>query len=110
MIKVGFSRIAWILLLISTAVSAQKVKYKDIFALLSTKQYEQAEPFLKKYLKDNDDNTNAFLFMGTIYQEKSLKNDVLKQTNFALKNMDSALFFYDKAYKMLDEKEVRKNK
>ncbi|HEY0740191.1 MAG TPA: hypothetical protein VGD40_01980 [Chryseosolibacter sp.] len=90
-------------------VQAQKVKYKDIFQLLSAKQYEQAEPFLKRYLKDNDD-PSAFLYMGIIYQEKSTKTDVLKQTPIALSYMDSAIFFYSKAYTVIDEKEVRRNK
>jgi hypothetical protein len=88
----------------------QKVKYKDIYALLSTKQYEQAEPFLKKYLKDNDDNPNAFLYMGIVFQEKSLKNDILKQTKASIANMDSATIFYEKAYKVVDDREVRRNK
>ncbi|HEY0769095.1 MAG TPA: hypothetical protein VGD31_02085, partial [Sphingobacteriaceae bacterium] len=68
-----------LLLLISSATFGQKVKYKDIFQLLSSKQYEQAEPFLKRYLKDGDESS-AFLYMGIIYQEKATKTDVLKQT------------------------------
>ncbi len=77
--------------------------------MLSTKRYETAEPFLKAYLKENNDNPNAFLYMGIIYQEKSTKDDVLKQTKRALVDMDSAIFFYDKAYKLLNEKEIKRN-
>ncbi len=91
------------------SVFGQKVKYKDIFQLLSSKQYEQAEPFLKRYLKENDD-PSAYLYMGIIYQEKSTKTDVLKQTPMAISFMDSAIFFYSKAYTVIDEKEVRRNK
>lgn len=90
-------------------VFAQKVKYKDLFVLLNAKQYDQAEPFLRKYLAENDDNPNAFLFMGIIFQEKSATNDVLKETDILQSNLDSALLFYDKAYKGLDEKEIKKN-
>jgi hypothetical protein len=97
------------LLLVNTGY-AQKVKYKDIFGLLSTKQYEQAEPFLKKYLNTNDDNPNAFLFMGIIFQDKSAKMDVLKQTREAMYFGDSAVLYFDKAYKSIDEKEIRRNK
>ncbi len=99
-----------VLFLIVQSAYGQKVKYKDIFALLNSKQYEQAEPFLKRYLKENDDNPNAYLFMGIIFQEKSVKTDVLKQTSLAIANMDSAIYFYSKAYPMIDDKEVRRNK
>lgn len=89
--------------------SGQKVKYKDIFGLLNTKRYEEAEPFLKRYLRETSDNPNAFLYMGIIYQEKSAKDDVLKETKNALMHMDSAIFFYDKAYKSITEKEIKRN-
>lgn len=108
MTKIGL--IQFLLLFLISAAYGQKVKYKDIFALLSTKQFEQAEPFLKQYLKVNTDNPNAYLFMGNIFQEKAFRNDVLKQTTVAIANMDSAIFYYDKAYKTLDDREVRRNK
>ena len=108
MTKIGL--IQFLLLFLISAAFGQKVKYKDIFALLSTKQYEQAEPFLKTYLRETADNPNAYLFMGNIFQEKASKNDVLKQTAVAIANMDSAISYYDKAYKILDEREVKRNK
>ncbi|HOX83736.1 MAG TPA: hypothetical protein PLS08_11955, partial [Chryseolinea sp.] len=108
MIKVSLIRILLFCLLASSAFG-QKVKYKEIWGLLSTKQYESAEPFLKRYLKENDDNPNAFLYMGIIYQEKSSKDDILKQTARSIANMDSAIVFYDKAYKTITEREVKRN-
>ncbi len=98
-----------VLFLFVTTAYGQKVKYKDIWALLNTKQYEAAEPFLKNYLKDNSDNPNAFLYMGIIFQEKSLKEDVLKNTGKAIVGMDSAIVYFDKAYKTITEREVKKN-
>jgi hypothetical protein len=90
-------------------VFGQKVKYKDIFGLLSSRQYESAEPFLKKYLKENTDNPNAYLYMGIIYQERANKDDILKNTSKTIAYMDSAIYFFDKAYKGLTEKEVKRN-
>jgi hypothetical protein len=90
--------------------AGQKVKYKDIFPLLSTKQYEQAEPFLKTYLRENTDNSNAYLFMGEIYQDKITTDDILIQTDRAIQHMDSAILYYDKTLKLLTDKELRKNK
>lgn len=108
MTKIGL--IQFLLLLLISAAYGQKVKYKDIYALLSTKQFEQAEPFLKNYLRETTDNPNAYLYMGNIFQEKASKNDILRQTRIAIANMDSAIAYYDKAHKSLDDREVRKNK
>ncbi|HEY3429361.1 MAG TPA: hypothetical protein VGK39_01715, partial [Cyclobacteriaceae bacterium] len=102
--------IALLLLLLASPAFAQKVKYKDIFGLLSVKQYEQAEPFLKTYLKENTDNPNAYLFMGVIYKEKAEAADILLNTDRSIQQMDSAILFFNNSLKILDEKEVRKNK
>jgi hypothetical protein len=108
--KVAFFAISVFFILFSSFSHAQKkVKYKDIWNLLNVKQYEAAEPFLKTYLKENDDNPNAFLYMGIVYQDKAIKDDVLKQSALAIAHMDSAIFFYNKAYQTITEKEIKKN-
>jgi len=99
----------FIVLGLSEVAIGQKVKYKDLMVLLNAKQYEQAEPHLKKYLAENTDNVSAYLYMGIIYQEKSAKNDVLKQTDILISNIDSALFFYNKVFPKITEKEVKRN-
>lgn len=88
---------------------SQKIKYKDIYNLLSTKQYEAAEPFLKRYLRETTDNTNAYLFMGIIYENKTAKDDILKNTEQALNHIDSAILMFNKAASMLNEKDLKKN-
>jgi len=108
MIKVGLINTVFLFLLVS-AVYGQKVKYKDIYGLLKTKQYEAAEPFLKKYIKENDDNPNAYLFMGIIFHEKASKDDILKQTERTLSHMDTAIYYYTKANQMITEKELKRN-
>ncbi len=67
--------------------------------LLTSKQYDKAEPFLKRYLTENDDNPNAFLYMG----DPLLRNENLCST------LDSSALYYNKAYKGVTEKELRKN-
>lgn len=87
----------------------QKVKYKDLFVLLNAKQYDQAMPFLKKYLQDNTDNPNAHLFMGIILQERSDEIDVLRRLDSLTTTIDSAVHYLDLAYKGIDDRELRKN-
>ncbi len=107
----AFSRvfISISLILIVIGADGQKVKYKDLFPLLNNKQYTEAEPFLKKFLKENPDHANALLYMGIIFQDKASKGDVLKQTEIVQHRIDSAVIYYDKAYKEIDEKEIKRN-
>jgi hypothetical protein len=88
---------------------AQKVKYKDIYLWLSNKQYNEAEPFLKRYVKENDDNPNAFLYMGLVFENASMRHDLLKQTSILLGSLDSALIFLNKGYATITEKELKRN-
>ena len=96
-------------LCLTLVANAQKVKYKDLFILLNAKQYKDAEPVLKRYLKDNQDNPNAFLNMGYIYEDKAAANDVLKETEKLTANIDSTIIFFEKAFKTIDERELKKN-
>ncbi|MFN3841166.1 MAG: tetratricopeptide repeat protein [Cyclobacteriaceae bacterium] len=100
----------FLFILVATGAHSQKLKYKDIFSLLSTNQYEAAEPFLKKYLKETTDNPNAYLYLGIIYEQKAAKDDVLKNTQQAIVNMDSAIMLFSKAMGMITDKEIKKEK
>lgn len=100
---------ALLFFILTSSALAQKIKYKELFVLLNAKQYAEAEPFLRKYLKDNQENSNAFLYMGYIFEEKALANDVLKETDKLVTNADSAVIFFDKTFKSLDERELKKS-
>jgi len=104
-----FTSVLTLSLLASASVFGQKIKYKDLFVLLDSKQYKDAEPFLRKYLKENNDNPNAHLFMGFILQEKSMKADVLKESDVVASSADSAVLYLDLANKGMTEKEVKRN-
>jgi len=88
---------------------AQKVKYKDLIVLLNAKQYDKSEPFLRRYLRENTDNPNAYLNMGIVLQDKAQKMDPLLSTPAMVASLDSAQIFYDKAAKMITDRELRKN-
>lgn len=98
-----------VFLIFGPQVFAQKVKYKELFELLKSRQLETAETHLKRYLKENDDNPNAFYYMGLTFQEKAGKLDPLVSTEAVVTTSDSALFFLDKAYRGIDERELKKN-
>ena len=105
-----------ILLVIAVSISvccaeAQSVKYKDLFFLLDTKKYDDAEPFLRQFLKEdkNADHPNANFQMAMVYQEKAKKNDVLLETDILTANIDSAVTFYRNALTYIDEKELKRN-
>ncbi|ELR72418.1 hypothetical protein C900_01574 [Fulvivirga imtechensis AK7] len=97
--------------LITVCAEAQKVKYKDLYYLLDTRKYDEAEPFLREFLSDpkNVDHTNANFQMAVIYQEKAKKNDVLQETEILKYNIDSAIIYYQKTLTYLDEKEIKRN-
>ena len=106
------SRASWtVFLLITFCFSAigQKIKYKELIVLLNARQFDDAEPYLKKYLKTNDDNPNAYFYMGIIYEEKSKKIDALRQTENRVMFQDSAVYFYEIAKKGITEKELSRN-
>jgi hypothetical protein len=101
------SALLFFFILMAFISQAQKVKYKDILFLLKSKQYEQAEPFLKRYIRDNKPNPNAHLFMGFVYQDKAEKNDYLLHTDVLLLNSDSAIYFLDLAYKGITQRDLK---
>ncbi len=92
-----------------TPVFGQKIKYKDIFSLLNAKQYDAAEPFLKRYIAETTDNPNAWLYLGILYEHKAGKIDVLRNTEQAVAVMDSAILSFNNALSMVNEKEIKKN-
>lgn len=103
------SILLFILLAVGPLAVAQKIKYKELFVLLSAKQYEESEIYLKKYLKDNTDNPNAYLYMGLILEDKATRVDILKETDRYASLLDSAVLYFGLAAKGMTEKEVSKN-
>lgn len=98
-----------VLILFASTGWAQKVKYKDLIELLNARNYEVAEPFLKRYLKENTDNVSAYLYMAIVYQDKAQRNDILKQLDVLTDNIDSAIFFFEKVAPLITERELKRN-
>ncbi len=100
-----------VLVFFSLDTEAQKIKYKDLFLLLETGKYDDGEPILKNFLKEekNADHANANLQMAFIFNKKVDDGDVLLKSDELIVNADSALIYYSLALKYIDEKEIKKN-
>ncbi|MEP2772270.1 MAG: hypothetical protein ABJH05_08975 [Fulvivirga sp.] len=100
------------LLLVGHFSFAQKIKYKDLYPLLSANRYEEAKPFLEEFLQDEknrEKDPNALFQMARIYQDEALESDVLLETSQFQTYADSAIFYFEESLKFIDEKEVKRN-
>lgn len=104
-----------LLLILAMTVSghclSQKIKYKDLFYLLNARKYDEAEPFLKSFLKNpkTADHPNANFQMAIIYNEKYNLKDVLTETEDKLMYIDSAIHYYELTKTLITEKEIKRN-
>lgn len=90
------------------AEAQRKVKYKDLYPILQQQQWDQAEPFLKQFMGQDPDFPNANLQMGLLYDYKARQMDVLEAADQLKVFVDSAVFFYNRAKVLIDEREVRR--
>ncbi len=88
---------------------AQKLKYKDIYPIIQAQKYPLAYKKLKQFLSQEPENANTLYQLGRISDYRAADYDVLTQGNLALRYADSCIFYYQKALKAIDEKELRKN-
>ncbi len=91
------------------SIQAQKVKYKDLHVLLNAKDYDQAMPFLRKFLIQDPDHPNANFNMALYYEHTMGQMDMLKEAMKFTSYGDSCYTYFEKSYALINEKEVRKN-
>ncbi|GAA5041230.1 hypothetical protein GCM10011506_42740 [Marivirga lumbricoides] len=88
---------------------SQKVKYKNLFPILQSKDYITAEPLLIAYLKDTKDEANPYFYLGEILSGK-LDSTVIFPTSGTYDSIaDVAISAYKNAISLVNDKEVRKN-
>ena len=99
------------LILVCFSVSAQKIKYKDLYPKLAAKNYEEGGPQLKQFLSDpkNAEEANANLQMGLWLEDRFLKYDVVNDSSRMYEVGDSTVFYLEKAKSLITEKELKKN-
>ena len=93
------------------AVNAQKIKYDDLFTLLNSGAYDEAEPTLKLFMADpkNSDHANSHYQMGAILEKRFYGKDILGDTSLISRSADSAVVMFKKAIELITEKELKKN-
>ncbi|MEN8247644.1 MAG: hypothetical protein ABFS32_01825 [Bacteroidota bacterium] len=98
-------------LLILTSVSglAQKVKYKNLFVLLNAENYQDADSYLRLFLVQDPDHSNAHYHMGKMLHTYMLEEDLLTRYNRILELADSAVFYYEKSLEYLTERDVKRH-
>ncbi len=88
---------------------SQRIKYKDLYPLLETQQFEIAKPLLYQFLQDEDDHPNGHFQMAIIYTEQLEDIHPIEDRNAFMQDADSAIFFYQRAYELIDDRELRRN-
>ena len=98
------------LLAVSSLSVAQKIKYKDLFPVLNSKNYAQGGPQLRQFLADpkNAEEPNANLQMGLMLEDQFLKYDVIDDSARIYESGDSAILYFNKSISLIDEKELKK--
>lgn len=103
---------AILLILLSAQVSfGQKIKYKDLFPILDSKNWSDGGPQLRTFLSDpkNAEAANAHLQMGLMLEDRFLKMDAGMDTTSVYNAGDSAIFYLGKAKELITAKELKKN-
>ena len=100
------------LMFFSLSVQGQKYKYKDIFPALDQKNYAEAEPKLRAFLKEskNEEHPNAHFQMAYLLEHLMKPLNVVNDSSAVIKYCDSVALYFSKAKQLITEKEVKKKK
>ena len=100
---------AILFILIPAVVVGQKIKYKDVFPVISTATEDKAKNELIQYLFTDLHHPNANLRLAMIYENSYKRSDVLTEYKRALAFAEKAKLQYLKCKAVIDEKEVSRN-
>lgn len=89
--------------------SQKKVKYKDLFPILQSKDFKTAEPLLLQYLASNQDEANPHFYLGEIITAKLDSTEIFPNSTSYDSLANLAIISYKKAIRLVDDKELRKN-
>ena len=87
---------------------SQKVKYKDLFILLSAENYSDGDRYLRAFLLEEPDHPHANYYMGRMLQSYMEEEDILKSSDRIIELADSSSRYLNKALNLTTEKYVKK--
>lgn len=96
-------------LLFISSIEAQRIRYKNLFPILQSKDYKAAEPQLLQFLEDNDDEANAYFYLGEIIVSKLDTVRIFPSTSKFDSLANLAIDAYKKSISLVDDREVRRN-
>jgi len=97
------------LLLACLPLTAQHLRYKDIFPQFPDMGKQELKNTLKEYLNGDPDHPNANFRLALAYEKIYKTADPLTNSAFVLANADQAKLRFTKARVVVDEKEVNRN-
>ena len=94
----------------SLSSQAQKIKYKDIFPILDSKNYDQGMPQLNTFLSDpkNAEHANANLQKALYYENLINGYHLINDSSALIDHSDSAVIYFNKSKVLITEKELKK--
>lgn len=96
---------------VSSSLVGQKIKYKDLFPILDSKNYAEGGPQLISYLSDpkNAEEANAQLQMGLMLEAQLMSIDPVSEPEKTSSKGDSVISYLNVAKSLITEKEIKKN-
>jgi len=98
-----------IVLLLPEYVSAQRIKFRDLFPLLATYSPDRQKNELKEFIMTELDHPNANLRLAILYSNNYKNADPLTEYSYALANANQAKIRYLKARQVVDAREANRN-
>ncbi|HTH55528.1 MAG TPA: hypothetical protein VL728_05740 [Cyclobacteriaceae bacterium] len=98
-----------LLLLAASALHAQRMKYKELFPLMSSMSDNEIKHSLKEFLAEELDHPNANFKLALMYEKSYRTTDGLTNYDYVMANAAQAKLRFVKAKQLVDEREVNRN-
>src|SRR6267154_3102692 len=95
--------------LLSLTSTAQRLKYKELFPLMSSMSNNELKNSLKEFLNEELDHPNANFRLALVYEKNYKSGDGLINYEYVVANAQQAKLRFTKSKQLVDEREVNSN-